>query len=91
MPIPDTLRHKIELFRAHGRVAIYDDELFITTNWLAVLTGQGVWPRRCEPAVEVADLAAARARLQGMRASIREAALAMPTHRDFIEKNCRAS
>jgi tryptophan halogenase len=91
MPIPDALRHKIELFRSRGRVTIYDDELFITTNWLAVLTGQGVWPTRCEPTVDVGDLAAARAGLQRMRSSIREAALAMPTHLDFIEKNCRAA
>jgi tryptophan halogenase len=91
MPVPDTLRHKIELFRSRGRVAIYEDELFITTNWLAVLTGQGVWPRRCEPTVEVGDLAAAKARLQQTKASIREAALAMPTHLDFIEANCRAA
>ncbi len=91
MAIPDTLRHKIELFRSRGRVALYDDELFITTNWLAVLMGQEIEPRGHEPTVDVRDREDLRRRILGMRALIRQAAEAMPSHRDFIERHCRAA
>jgi tryptophan halogenase len=90
MDIPDTLRHKIELFRSRGRVAHYDDELFVLASWLAVFTGQDIWPRQCEPLVETLEVADVSARLSKMRNAIRAAAEAMPSHRNFIAQNCRA-
>jgi tryptophan halogenase len=90
MPIPDALRHKIELFRSRGSVALHDEELFILANWLAVLTGQDVWPRGRDPLVDVHDLAEVREHLKRQKTLIRDCVNAMPGHREFIARNCRA-
>jgi tryptophan halogenase len=90
MSIPDTLERKIGLFRSCGRLFRYEDELFAEANWLAVLTGQGVLPERYDPLVDAVDLDAVKSKLQRLRTIIREAAEAMPTHRDFIGRHCAA-
>jgi tryptophan halogenase len=91
MPIPDTLAYRIELFRASGRVAFYDKELFVEPNWLSVLVGQHIQPRRHDPLADVLPLEDARGRLARLRSLIRQTAEAMPTHADFIAGNCRAA
>ena len=45
MDIPDSLRHKIALFREAGRVFRYDEELFTKPSWVAVMVGQHITPR----------------------------------------------
>ncbi len=90
MPIPDTLGHKIELFRSSGRVAYHGRGLFVEPNWIAILTGQGIWPERYDPLADVLDVEDLRRRLRHMKALIAEAATQMPTHRDFIRQNCEA-
>jgi tryptophan halogenase len=90
MAIPDTLRHKIELFRSGGHVAVYDEELFILSNWLAVLTGQFVWPRGYDPLTGVLDGDRLKAHLAQQRTAIRACVNGLPAQRDFIARNCRA-
>ena len=90
MPIPDELRHRLDLFQSRGQVALYDEDLFITSNWLAVMTGQEVWPRRYDPVVDVHDFERVRRRLSQMKSLIRQAAEALPSHREFIDRHCRA-
>ncbi|WP_347574780.1 tryptophan 7-halogenase [Sphingomonas sp. Ant20] len=51
MSVPDSLRHKMELFRETGRIFRYDDELFARPSWVAVMLGQGIMPERCDPIV----------------------------------------
>jgi len=90
MPIPDALRHKIELFRSRGHVAAYDEEFFILANWLAVLVGQGISPEHYDPLVDVLDFESLKGQLLGQKAAIRASVNAMPSHRDFIAQYCRA-
>jgi len=90
MPIPETLRHKIELFRSSGRIALYQEELFITSNWLAVLLGQGIAPRDHDPLADLSEVEPLLRSLKRSRAALRATAEAMPRHRHFIERNCAA-
>jgi tryptophan halogenase len=90
MAIPDTLRHKIELFRSRGHIAVYDEELFILSNWLAVLTGQDIWPQHYDPLVDTIDVETLKSHLARQRAAIRQCVNSMPTHSEFISRNCRA-
>jgi tryptophan halogenase len=90
MTIPDTLDYKIDQFRNSGRAISYEGELFITLNWLAVLTGQGIWPSRHDPLVDQVSVEELRAGLAQIRQVIRQAAEAAPTHQEFIAQNCRA-
>jgi len=90
MEVPETLREKIELFRARGRFFRKDDELFSETSWTAVLLGQGVEPRAHDPLADVHDAGVIASKLERMRQLISHASGQMPTHDAFIQANCRA-
>jgi tryptophan halogenase len=90
MPVPDTLMYRMNLFRGSGRVAFYDRELFVEPNWLSVLIGQQVWPRRYDPLADGIPMEESVRQLQRLRALIRQTAEAMPTHAAFIAAHCAA-
>jgi tryptophan halogenase len=86
MELPDTLRHKIELFREHGRVFRYNEELFDVPSWVAVMLGQGIIPVEPDPlasAMPDADVLRAMAEL---RRSYESAAERLPLASDYIER-----
>jgi tryptophan 7-halogenase len=84
MPIPDALTYRMNLFRSSGRVGVNDRDLFVESNWLSVLIGQGIWPRRHDPLADLLPLDSVRNQLQRLRKQIRATAEAMPTHEEFI-------
>jgi tryptophan 7-halogenase len=90
MPLPETLTQKLELWRQHGRLFQHEYELFADANWTAVLLGQDIVPRAYDPLVDGLDENALRTKLEQIRGAIRLTAQRLPTHREFIEKNCRA-
>ena len=52
MHLPDSLGHKLELFRQHGHVFRYNEELFDIPSWVAVMIGQDVIPLGYDPLVD---------------------------------------
>ena len=84
MAIPDTLRHQIELYRATGRVAIYDKDGFGVASHISILMGLGVIPKAYDPLVDLFDLARLREHLSMVRETIRQAVDAMPGHGQYI-------
>ncbi len=90
MPIPESLAWRLEHFRATGRVLRYAADLFAAPNWLAVLLGQEVWPSGSDPLVARHDRARLRQELAEIRATLRDASTAAPTHADFIARHCAA-
>ena len=88
MPIPASLRARIDHFRHSGRPIVETAELFQRNNWLAVLLGQQVWPQRYHPLAEVrgGDIAQF---LAWVRSAMQETARALPTHREYLERHCR--
>jgi len=90
MPIPETLTQKIDLWRQHGRLFQHEYELFADANWTAVLLGQDIVPRAYDPLVDALDENSLRTKLEQIRGAIRLTVQKLPTHREFIEKNCRA-
>jgi tryptophan halogenase len=91
MAIPDTLRHKMELFAGSGRFFRSDEELFSDTSWVAVFLGQNIWPRSYDPLVEAVELRDIRLTLERMRQLIRRTAEAMPAHQAYIAQHCAAA
>jgi tryptophan halogenase len=90
MSLPDSLKHKIEVFKASGRVALYGDESFQEPSWVAIFTGQSVIPRRYDPIIDNIETERLQRGLQQRRIAVARAVQAMPTHRDFIRRNCAA-
>ena len=91
MSIPETLQYKIDHFRSSGRLVAEPLELFQNPNWLAVLVGQEVWPAHHHPLVELRSEADSARILAGLRQSLERAAQALPAHREYIERHCRAA
>ena len=52
MSIPDSLAHKLELFRETAGIFCASDDLFQLSSWLQVMWGQGLRPRGTHPFVE---------------------------------------
>jgi tryptophan halogenase len=91
MPIPDSLREKIELFQIRGRVFRNAEDPFPPDSWLAVLLGQGVWPQGYDPLVDSLNFPEVREYLMHIRRRIAVTADAMPTHQAFIAALAHAS
>jgi tryptophan halogenase len=89
MPIPDTLAYKIEQFRAAGNLVADGLDLFQNANWLAVLIGQNIIPRKYAPMADLRGIDAAK-HLRGLHTAVAQAAEAMPTHEAYIDRACRA-
>ncbi len=90
MSIPDSLAHKIELFRSRAKIARYDEQLFAEPSWLAVFLGQGIIPRdydRLADAAPYADVANLVRKVGQTNAGI---VSRLPTHDAFIAAACRA-
>jgi tryptophan 7-halogenase len=90
MPVTDALAYRMRHFRAYGRLIGDATDVFTRASWLAVCIGQQVWPRRYDPLVDERSSVDAARLLGGVRRTIGEIANAMPTHRQYIEKHCRA-
>jgi tryptophan halogenase len=84
MAVPDTLRHKMALYRASGRLLRIDNELFAEAGWLQVFEGQGLRPERHHPLAELRGEAETEAYLAGVREVVGNCVRAMPSHADFI-------
>jgi tryptophan 7-halogenase len=90
MEIPEALRYRVNLFRSSGRVAFEGRDLFVESNWLSILLGQGIGPRRHDPLADIPSLDALRVQMQQLRTDIRRCAQALPAHSDFIASYCSA-
>ncbi len=90
MSIPAALQYKIAHFSHAGRIVTEPLELFQNSNWLAVLVGQEVWPKRHHPLADLNTAIDPALRLAGIRDVLTRAAQSLPTHRHYIEQHCRA-
>jgi len=84
MPIPDSLAHRIALFRERGQLNLAAEELFQSTSWLAVLMGQGIRPRSYMPTMAFQDddlLADGYARLER---HLKNTVARLPDHLEFL-------
>jgi tryptophan 7-halogenase len=90
MQLPDTLQHKIDVFRSCGKVVLYGDESFLEPSWVSIFIGQFVVPRRYDPIIDSIDLERLRKGMEHRRMRVRKMAEAMPTLREFVARNWAA-
>jgi tryptophan halogenase len=90
MELPESLAHKIALFRASAAAPDYRYGLFSRDSWLAVLVGQGVLPAAWNPLAEAVPLDDLAARLADLKYRIEVNAADMTAHGDFIRSYCPA-
>jgi tryptophan halogenase len=90
MPIPDTLRHQIEMFRETGRVVILDPQGFAEPSFVAMLMGLGVVPKTYDPFVDMIDLQQLHTHFLRVRDTIKHMVNAVPDHTDYIARHAAA-
>jgi tryptophan halogenase len=91
MPIPDSLTHRIELFRQTAYAYQGDSELFRVDSWTQVMLGQRITPRTYHPAARIPGDQDLTKYLADFRASVAQTVGRMPAHQDFVNQYCKAS
>ncbi len=89
MQIPDSLAHKISLFRSRGSLSLYQYGLFARDSWLAVLIGQGIAPETYDRTADNYDLKAVGDRLDAFADRIARSVASTPSHAAFIANYCK--
>jgi tryptophan halogenase len=88
LELTDSLQHKLELFRANGRLFRYNEELFTETGWLQVLIGQGIDPKGFHPLANAPGDEALDKYLTSIEEVIAAKVVRLPDHADYIRQNC---
>ena len=91
MAIPESLQHKIDLFRSGGRIFRFKDELFTENSWLAVMLGQEIAPVGHDPVADTIPGAEMEKALLSLRSATHQAATTLPDHAEFIQTYCAAA
>lgn len=90
MDVPDSLAHRIELFRETGRVFRKNEELFAENSWVQVMMGQGIMPQSHHPvAAKLRDEEMAHL-LQTLREQVARTVAALPAHGEYVARYCGA-
>jgi len=91
MEIPDTLAYKIDLFKARGMVPLYEEEVFVADDWLALFAGHGLMPRSYDPMADMTPDEEAIRHFQNILGVIRQTVEKMSSHDAFIARNVSGS
>ena len=91
MDIPDSLRHRIELFRETGRVFRVPSELFAENSWIQVMLGQGIEPQQHHPVADLMGDEELSRFLNDIKTSVEKSVSQLPAHQTYVEQYCRAN
>ncbi|MBR7801104.1 tryptophan halogenase family protein [Undibacterium fentianense] len=90
MAVPDSLTHKMEMYRASGRLLRVDDELFAEVGWLQVFEGQNMPVEGYHALVDLQTEVDTLEYLESVRDVIKKCVNVMPDHAAYIAKHCAA-
>ena len=90
MDIPDSLSHRLELYKSNGRIFREDFELFFDGSWSQVMTGQRLMPKGYHPIVDMMSDDELKNLLTGIRAQHTKTAAGYVSHEEFLDSYCRA-
>ena len=91
MDIPDSLRHRIELFKQSGRVFKIPTELFGENSWVQVMLGQGLMPEQYHSIVNMMSDEELGEFLSNIHSAARNLVSQLPDHQRFIDHYCRVA
>ncbi|RZA05156.1 MAG: tryptophan 7-halogenase, partial [Moraxellaceae bacterium] len=91
MSIPETLSNRIKIYKATTSVFRDHDELFHEGSWQQVMHGQGIVPNGYHPVVNKLSVEELKRFLSNIDMEIEKLVNLMPTHQQYIEKNCKAN
>jgi len=90
MSIPDTLKHKIQLFKETGRMFRENNELF-DDSWMQVMIGQGIMPESYHPMVDNMSEQELREFFAHLENRITSTVAKLSNHSDYVQKYCASN
>ena len=90
MDIPETLKHRIELFKKSGRIFQKNNDIFAENSWSQVMLGQGLLPENYHPIVNMMTDEELKSFLMIIRNSVNNLVDQLPSHQQFIDRYCKA-
>ena len=91
MEIPETLAHRIELFRKTGRVFRIPNELFAENSWIQVMLGQGIEPEQYHRVVDVMGDEELDKFLRQIKSNVDSTVSGLPDHQAYVEQYCKSA
>ena len=91
MAIPESLRHRIDLFAETGRVFRTANELFAENSWIQVMLGQGLLPRQHHPVANLMSDGELSAFLDGIKRTVDSTVRQLPSHQRYVDTYCKAA
>ncbi|MDX1391962.1 MAG: tryptophan halogenase family protein, partial [Rheinheimera sp.] len=84
--IPDSLRHKIQIFADNASLFREQNDLFLESSWLQVMLGQGIMPKDYHPLADNFTAQQLKDMLAGIREIKNEPLSKLPSHDEFLRK-----
>jgi tryptophan halogenase len=91
MDIPESLKHRMKLFKESGQVFKKGDELFGETSWIQVMLGQGLMPEQYHPIVDMMSDDELRNFLNNIKLGVKRQVEKWPDSNDFIKHYCQST
>jgi len=88
MDIPDSLKHRLDLFRDTGLVFETELDIFRENSWTQVMLGQGIEPQSYHPIVDMMEESELRQFMQIQRQKVDVVLSKLPSHQEFISRYC---
>jgi tryptophan halogenase len=88
--VPDSLTHRIELFRENAFAFQGERELFRRDSWLYVLLGQRIMPQHYHSIFTTMSDEEVVSHLSNTRNTIADVVSKLPNHQEFVDYYCKA-
>jgi len=82
--LPDSLDYRVRLYRARGRVALYDEEPLDESSWISLLDEHGVAPRQYGAIADGLKTSVLEAHVRNVRRVMLDTVRNMPPHADYL-------
>jgi tryptophan halogenase len=85
MTVPDSLQHRLDLFREGGHAFQAPGELFQVDSWLQVMLGQRLEPERHHLMAALMSPDKLRSALADLKAGVARSVSRLPPHQEFLD------
>ena len=88
MPVPDSLREKLDAFNARGQMDHHPEQFFSSDSWYSILEGMKLRPAKYHPLMDAFDRQWLANSMQESVQAIANTVMQMPNHSDYIQRHC---
>jgi tryptophan halogenase len=85
MDLPDSLKHRMELFERSARVFKPQDDVFAENSWVQVMMGQGMEPQGYHNIAQAMSESQMKAFLKGIQHEVAQTVAKLPEHGAFVK------